>query len=88
MANASPLQLQCVSIEEENGFRLQLLIQKATEVLRLKFHQHFSNDPSTLYQELYVHQRLLGRYLLTENNLQRPIFLTVSSQWSYRFGLL
>ena len=64
MANPPPLQVQCVSTEEENGFRLQLLIQKATEVLRNKFHQHFSNDPSTLYQELSVHQRLLKRYLL------------------------
>ena len=63
IANPPPLQVQCVSTEEENGFRLQLLIQKATEVLRNKFHQHFSNDPSTLYQQLSVHQGLLKRYL-------------------------
>ena len=63
MGNPPSLQVQCVSTEEENGFRLQLLIQKATEVLRNKFHQHFSNDPSTLYQELSAHQRLLNRYL-------------------------
>ena len=65
MANPPPP--QGVSTEEENGFRLQLLIQKSTEVLRKKFHQHFSNDPSTLYQELSVHQRLLKRYL--SNNI-------------------
>ena len=63
MANPPPLQVQCVSTEEQNGFRLQLLIQKSTEVLRNKFHQHFSNDPSTLYKELYVYQRPLKRYL-------------------------
>ena len=63
MTNPPPLQVQCVSIEEENRLRLQLLIQKSTEVLRHKFHQYFSNDPSTLYRELSVHQQLLKRYL-------------------------
>ena len=63
MANPPPLQVQGVSTEEENGFRLQLLIQKTTEVLRNKFHQHFSNNPSTLYQELSAHRQRLTSLL-------------------------
>ena len=56
-------QIQCVSTEEENGLRLQLLIDKATDVLRNKFHRYFSKDPKTLFQELSIHQNVLKKYL-------------------------
>ena len=58
-----PQQLPCVSTDEERGIRLQLLIEKATEILRNKFHQYFSSDPKTLYQQLSRHQSLLKKYL-------------------------
>ena len=65
MANPSqlPHQLPCVSTDEEHGIRLQLLIEKATEILRNKFHQYFSSDPKILYQQLSCHQTLLKKYL-------------------------
>ena len=58
-----PQQLHCVSTDEERGIRLQLLIEKATEILRNKFHQYFLSDPKTLYQQLSCHQSLLKKYL-------------------------
>ena len=58
-----PQQLPCVPADEERGIRLQLLIEKATEILRNKFHQYFSSDPKTLYQQLSCHQSLLKKYL-------------------------
>ena len=65
MANPPPppQQLPCVSSDEERGIRLQLLIEKATEILRNKFHKYFSSDPKTLYQQLSCHQSLLKKYL-------------------------
>ena len=51
------------STDEERGIRLQLLIEKATGTLRNKFHQYFSSDPKTLYQQLSCHQSLLKKYL-------------------------
>ena len=65
MANSPPLpqQLPCVSTDEEHGLRLQLLIERAAEILRNKFHRYFSSDPKTLYQQLSGHQILLNQYL-------------------------
>ena len=65
MANAPllPQQLPCVSTDEERGIRLQLLIEKATEILRNKFHHYFSSDPKTLYKQLSCHKSLLKKYL-------------------------
>ena len=56
-------QVQFVSEDDENGLRLRILMGKATEVLRTQFHQYFSNDPSTLFQQLLPHQKLLKKYL-------------------------
>ena len=65
MANQPPppQQLPCVPADEERGIRLQLLIEKATEILRNKFHRYFSSDPKTLYQQLSCHHSLLKKYL-------------------------
>ena len=49
----------CISTEQENGLRLQLLNEKTTQTLRKKFHQYFSSDPKTLFKELSAHQATL-----------------------------
>ena len=56
-------QVQYVSADDENGLRLRILMEKATTVLRTPFRQYFSNDPSTLFQQLLPHKKLLKNYL-------------------------
>ena len=53
----------CISTEQENGLRMQLLNEKITQTLRNKFHQYFSSDPKTLFTELSTHQATLKGYL-------------------------
>ena len=53
----------CISTEQENGLRIQLLNEKTTQTLRNKFHQYFSSDPKTLFKELSAHQATLKGYL-------------------------
>ena len=53
----------CISTEQENGLRIQLLNEKTTQTLRNKFHQYFSSDPKTLFNELSAHQATLKGYL-------------------------
>ena len=45
--------------EEANGLRLVSLLNKATKVLRGKFHEHYSTDPKQLYKEILVHKQKL-----------------------------
>ena len=53
----------CISTEQENGLRLQLLNEKITQTLRNKFHQYFASDPKTLFKELSAHKVTLIGYL-------------------------
>ena len=51
------------SKEEENGLRLRLQMEKATETLCRKFHQYYSTDPSKLYQQLSLHHTKFSNLL-------------------------
>ena len=48
-----------LSEEDDNGLRLVRLLNKATEVLRCKFHTYYSTDPKTLYNEISKHKKKL-----------------------------
>ena len=58
-----------ISQEEENGFRLHLLVGKCREALFKTFHTHFSSSPFTLYNQLRKVQasllQLKNRKILT-----------------------
>ena len=56
-------QVHCISIEQENGLRLYLLIDKMNQTLRHKFHQYFPSDPKMLFSALSAHQKTLKRCL-------------------------
>ena len=49
-----------------NALRLITLIEKATVVLRRKFHEYFPTDPANLYNEISKHKKTLQSKMLSK----------------------